>query len=564
MRLVPLLARVVVASVLVAVLVAALPAGAQDAPWRTDDLDARIPLRDGKSLAADVLLPKAPGRYPAIVVQTPYDRTRSRAGLAAAQGGFSGGESAGGGTTPAVADREHYAYVVADWRGFFGSRGAGPAAPGSLGRDGFDVVEWAAAQPWCDGKVGTWGPSALGVVQFQTAAERPPHLVCAVPLVASYGYRYEDWFESGVLREHHVACLDRLGFGTGRIVRDARDPAGPVYRLARLAERPERIDVPVLMITGWFDHGTARQLETFAALRAQGGPRARAESRLLVGPWHHTAVDLADQGSLQFPIAAGEAGATTMAWFDRWLRGKGIGGFAADEVARVWRVGEDTWTRASEWPVATGAERTYTLHADGRIDDLPALADEAVRAIYDDPDSPVPTIGGANLPLFGLLPGPRDQKPLLARKDVLVYTTDPLAEPLRIDGAPRVTFHVATDAPDTDVAVRLCHVLADGRTVLLADSIARASWDAGRRVPLEPGEPREVTVRLPPLAVTFPRGTALRVLVSGTNSPRFERNSHTGSAAYDPKLAVAARVDFLHAPPHAARLSVQLARALLR
>ena len=553
--------------------------GTADTPWTADRFGVQIPMRDGKSLAADVHLPAKAGRYPAIVVQTPYDRTKVRAGLAIAQGGL----VVGGETISGVADREHYAYVVADWRGFFGSRAAGAGArPGALGQDGYDVVEWTAAQAWCDGKVGTWGPSALGVVQFQTAAERPPHLVCSVPLVASYGYRYDDYFADGVLREHHVACLDRLGFGTGARIREARDPSGALYRLARLAERPAAIDVPMLLITGWFDHGTERQIDTFNTLLAEGGPAARAGSRLLIGPWHHTAVDAAAQGDLQFPLAAGEAGLAAVAWFDKWLRGVGNGGWADGERVRFWRINQDGYHRAATWPRPGGVAKTLTLHATGVIDDKPARADEAPRSFLDDPADAVPTLGGANLPLFGLLPGPRDQKPLLARSDVLVYTTDGLVAPIRLEGAATMTVSVRLDAPDTDVAVRLCQVLDDGRAMLLADGIARASYaapggaggapragsatgplgaaaPAATRVLLESGEPREVTVRLPPLAVTFPVGARIRLIVSGTNSPRFERNSHTGADAFDAKWAVASKVEILHDAAHPARIVLPLA-----
>lgn len=571
MRLVP-----AALSSLLAAAALALSAAAQDAPpadapqappaprateWTSDVLDARIPLRDGGALAADVFLPAKPGRYPAIVVQTPYDRRRLRAGLA--PGATLLGEAAAEPISNLV-DREHYAYVVADWRGFFGSRTtAGAARPGSLGRDGYDVVEWTAAQAWCDGKVGTWGPSALGVVQFQTAVERPPHLVCAVPVVASHGYRYDDYFSDGVLREHHVASLDRLGFGTGRVARDARDPDLPIYRLARAAERTAQIDVPVLMITGWFDHGIARQIDTFHALRASAGPRARAESRLVVGPWHHTAVDQVQQGDVQFPLGAGEAGLAAIVWFDKWLRGVGNGGWRDGERVRHLPVGGEMWLRTAEWPRSGGTERTLTLHGDGTLAFDTARADEPVRAFTDDPAAPVPTVGGANLPLAGLAAGPRDQKPLLARKDVLVYTTEPLLQPLWIEGAPRLSVWIRTDAPDTDVAVRLCAIDAlgaagatDGRSILLSDSIARASY-AG---PLEKGVAREVTVRLPPIAATFPVGARLRLIVSGTNSPRFERNDHTGrGGAFDPGRAVPATVEVLHDAAHPARLVVPVA-----
>lgn len=163
------------------------PAAPPEAPT-LEERDVRIPMRDGAVLAANVARPRAPGRYPAIVVQTPYDKNR----LGREVGDLPGAGEAGRGSLKAWArmDREHYAYVIVDWRGFFGSRAAGAGRrPGQRGEDGFDVVEWVAAQPWCDGRVGTWGGSALGKAQLDTAAEQPPNLVCAVPLIAHGGGR---------------------------------------------------------------------------------------------------------------------------------------------------------------------------------------------------------------------------------------------------------------------------------------------------------------------------------------------------------------------------------------
>lgn len=558
--------RTALAVLVVAAALAAAPAApAQDAPpgpapWVRDDTAVSIPMRDGRPLAADVHLPSKPGRYPAIVIQTPYDRARHRSMLGAGQGGF--GDD--GALLMSFAERERYAYVVVDWRGFHGSRGAGPVRVASLGQDGHDVVEWAAAQPWCDGKVGTWGPSALGVVQYQTAAERPPHLVCAVPVVAAAGNRWEDAYEAGVMREDHLASLDRLGFGTARLLREAREPGLPLWTLARRLEGSERIDVPVLVVTGWFDHGTARQIGTFASLLRDAGPRARAESRLLIGPWHHTAVDAAPQGDLTFPGAAGAAASAVRAWFARHLRGEGDGGWAAGERVRFWRCGEEGWVSAPSWPRAVG-ERRFTLHSDGRIDGAPAAADEAPRAFLDDPENPVPTIGGAVLPLGGIAPGPRDQARIAARTDVLRFETGALAEPLRIEGSVVVDASIRMDAPDADLCVRLCRTDAKGRTVLLTDSAARASFRGARDgrtsafEPVEPGEPCRVRVTLPPLAATIGTGERLTLLVSGSNWPKFERNGHTGAPAFDATRAVAVKVEVLCDAAHAAVVSVPTA-----
>ena len=535
-------------SAVVAVCLVALaaPLRAQEGPWVADQTAVSIPMRDGKSLAADVWLPAKPGRYPAVVVQTPYDRKLQRWALEGMDDRRSW-------------DREHYAYVVADWRGFFGSRAAGPARPGQRGQDGFDVVEWTAAQTWSDGKVGTWGPSALGRVQLDTAAERPPHLVCCVPLVAPIGQSYDDYYEGGVYKEAHVAKLDALGFGVGTSVHDRPDPDAPAWKLAKRLARPERIDVPMLFITGWFDHATARELDTFRTLLSVGGSNARDGSRLLVGPWHHVAIDQVQQGDLAFPAAAGEAAREVRAFLDFHLRGVADGGWAARPRVRVWRCNEEGWHGGTAWPFPAAVEATWTLHASGVIDRAESAIDEAARRYLDDPASPVPTVGGANLPAPGLLAGPRDQAPLLGRDDVLVWTTAPLAAPLRLDGVATLSVFLACDKPDTDLAVRLCEVLADGRTMLLGDAIQRASFrNAPVREPLVAGQPSRMTVTLPPLAVTFPKGARLTLILAGTNWPRFERNGHDSAPHLDPAKARPAKVEILHDAAHPARLVLPL------
>lgn len=518
------------AAVLLAALITA-PARAGEEGWRAGRTTVRIPLRDGKSLAADVHLPEKSGRYPAVVIQTPYGKRHHGA--------------AGPGRERGVYDRENYAYVVVDWRGFHGSRDARVKGRPRRGRDGYDVVEWTAAQPWCDGKIGTWGPSALGKVQYDTAVERPPHLVCSIPLVASYGTRYEDYYEGGVLREAHLGRLSQLGFGSMSAVRRAPRPDARIWEWALELERYERIEVPMLVITGWYDHGTTRQLETFELLLAKGGERTREASRLLVGPWHHTALDEEEQGEVAYPGAVGEIERETRAFFDHHLRGTATNGWAERGRVRVWRCNEDGWREADAWPGDGTRATVLHLRADGSLTRAAPATDEAARVFVDDPSRPTPTVGGANLP-GRLAAGPANQARVSGREDVLAYTSAPLDRPLRLAGRARLVVTLRVDRPDTDVAVRLCDVDAEGRSMLVADTIQRASLQGGRLELLAGDDPHEVIVELPPLAYTFRKGRRLQVLLSGTNWPRFARNTHTRSLAWSEDDAVPARVSLLH------------------
>jgi predicted acyl esterase len=516
--------RTIVAGATLAVALLVSPLRAEDEPWTPEQTSVAIPMRDKASLAADVFLPPTPGKYPAVVVQTPYDRTLMRPSLRGV------GERG-------PWDRAHYAYVVVDWRGFFGSKNAGRVGAARRGLDGFDVVEWAAAQSWCDGKVGTWGPSALGRIQLDTAQEAPPHLVCCVPLVAPIGQRYEDYYEGGVFKEAHAEKLDALGFNVSRLVAAAPSPDAPAWKLARAAEHVERMNVPMFFITGWYDHATARELESFRALVAGGGPRAREGSKLLVGPWTHTGIDQANQGDLEFPSAAGEAARETRLFFDFHLRGETKNGWAERPRVRMWRINEESWNAADTWPPAESDVAALFLRADGTLDAKAPPDDEPTRKYVDDPASPVFTIGGANLPAKHVTVGPRDQAPLLARDDVLVYTSAPFAEPLRLDGVASVRVTLRADRPSVDVAVRLCEVLADGRTMLVADAVRRAAPTAAASATAH--------VEMPPLAVTFPKGGRLRLIVAGSNWPRYERNPHTGDPHFDPAKSAPASVEIL-------------------
>jgi predicted acyl esterase len=533
-----------------------------DDAWTRQKKALEIPMRDGKALIADVYLPPQPGRYPTILIQTPYNRLHLAAALPDEN------------TMESLFDRDHYAVVVLDWRGFYASKAARQGQErAAIGKDGYDAVEWIAQQSWSDGKIGTWGPSALGRVQFATALEQPPHLVCCIPLVAPVGYSYADYYENGVLREADVQMLDRLGFGLGAIVLPASKSSAPLYKATALAERPERFNVPMLMITGWYDHGLIRHIESFEILRARAGPATRENIKLVIGPWHHMAIGKAKQGALEYPGAAGERERMSQRYFDCWLRGQQEKETDRDDtdVVRWWQMGEERWISApSLGALKTSPVRLY-LNGDGTLSDRAEPSQASARQFVSDSARPVPTIGGANLETRGwagvpsqadnaaplraaddavanLLAGPHDQAELERRDDVLVYTAAAQTEPLRIFGRVAVGLTFAVDQRDANFAVRLCDVYPDGRSMLICDSIARAQYRAGTDEP-EPGEPGEtytLELSLPPTAQTLGAGHRLRISISGSNYPRFELNSHTGEDHYNAQTAVAARCTVFH------------------
>ncbi len=494
-----------------------LPSVFQEEDWKEEHPGALIPMRDGRHLATDVFLPPKPGRYPAILIQTPYDRRHL--GVPIRSGAGDGGEVGRGAVSDLLGfvDRDHYAYVVVDWRGFFGSRAAMDGIQRGRwrrGQDGYDCVEWIAARPWCDGQVGTWGGSALGKQQFDTALERPPHLACCVPLIAALGQEYSFYYPGGVLLEAHVKTLDALGFGVSRMVIDHPREDDPIWRFAgRVTYRPQDIHVPVLMITGWWDHYPDQILRTFEDIVSRGGAAAREHSRLLVGPWDHVGVGLARQGGRVFGGAERASAEAAKAFFDRWLRGIDNGWDRGPRV-RWWRVNEKGWGEAESW---SGIRRSTKDAALGGGD----------RTVTFDPLDPTPTLGGANLP--PLRHGPTDHSALRDRKGVLVYDLD-LKESLRVNGTVELSFEATADRACCDFIARLCDVV-EGKPMLLADAV--------RRVRTAPGERTRVTLRFPAMAVT---ARELVLFLSGSNWPRYERNPHTGADHWEERGALAATV----------------------
>jgi len=526
---------------------------APQTPWLADQKDLRIPMRDGKWLAANVLLPKTRGKYPCILVQTPYNKDLAGREI----GDVDKTSEVGRGSAKAWSqfDRENYAYVFVDWRGFYGSRLA-TLPRGSRGykrgQDGFDCVEWCAKQDWCDGKIGTWGGSALGKQQFDTAAEQPPHLVCCAPLIAYQGNRYEAYYEGGVLLEGHVKSLDRLGFGVGEAVTAARTPDKPIWKILRnQSYTPEKITVPCLMVSGWWDNYPRDVLEQYADIAAKGGDAARKHSRLIMGPWSHTMIDLAKQGDLEFKAAESYSTKITMQFFDYFLRGKTDNGY--EKLARVHAFQcHQGWVTGESWDKLVGKPEKRWPYADNLIHVTEIkLAPEGPAPLMGfkyDPRKASPSIGGQNLPPETF--GPKDVSEIEKRKDVIVYASAALEKPLAVRGEVVLTLKAWSQRSDFDLHVRLVDTDESGKSYLVGETIQRAKLRDGKTVqPLKPGEKVELTLRFAPHAYTWQKGHKLKLIVTGGSTPRFERNTHTGADAWDETAAQEADIWIDHSGP---------------
>ncbi|MEO5645028.1 MAG: CocE/NonD family hydrolase [Bacteroidia bacterium] len=478
-----------------------------------------IPMRDGKKLAADIYLSPNPTAA-TILVQTPYNRLLYRiVGLPLY--GFNVS------TMP-------YNIVILDWRCFYGSLSACVASP-DRGEDGYDAVEWIAAQSWSDGQVATHGASALGLIQYQTAKEQPPHLVCICPIVAGPQTEYKSYYEGGVYRTEFVTQLDALGYGLSTFIL-ANQYYSPVWQFVESTTNyPGSITVPAFLIGGWYDHNTDDQVEFFNALRTSSPLTVRDEHRLVMGPWTHKSVGLNNQGALSYPGAAGWSDSLARMYFDYHLRTI-PNGWNATPYVQYFQMGDDTWQNSPSWP-PTGLQNVSLFFHQGNFLDSQSPSNATGNSSYNyDPADPSPTAGGPTL-LVTLAEGPVDQAPVVeTRNDILIFSTAILGQDVILKGDATATIYVSSDQPDTDFAIRLTDVYPDGRSMLVSDGITRMRFRNGfttnDTASMVAGTVYPVDIVLPTTAITFKAGHKIRIDITSSNYPRFDNNLNNGGAMY--------------------------------
>jgi hypothetical protein len=517
-------------------------------PQIDQQMDVMVQMRDGVQLSANVFRPSPFGRWPALLVRTPYGK----------------GDQL---TAHYRAFVEHgYAVVVQDVRGRFKSEGIFRPLE-QEGPDGEDTIRWMARQPWCDGNIGMFGGSYLGMAQWQAALRRPPHLKAIFPGVSGdddyadrfysrggamkLGHRLE-WLSEN-LRLRGLAKPDFRSFtehlplrtadraATGRTIdfyqRSLDHPAyDSFWRRNSTREKLERIDVPVFIVGGWFDNYAQSDLEAFTTLRRLG-----KIAYILMGPWPHSMSDRL--AGVDFgPVARVALRTVQFAWFDHWLKGKNT--LAETSVARYFTMGENKWHNDATWPPQVVEIRSYYLGGNGRANSIggngrlqltPPSAHHADHFTYD-PRKPVPTRGGPVCCNIRLLPpGPMDQRPVERRADVLVYTSPPLKHDLEVTGPVRAVLYVSTSAPDTDFTAKLVDVAPDGAALSLTDGILRLRYRSGLdRVQIaHPGETYSIAIDTGVTSNVFRTGHKIRLEVSSSNFPRFDRNPNTGRPIAD-------------------------------
>ena len=502
-----------------------------------------IPMRDGKSLAADVYVPNNCTECPTILIQTPYNKNAFRNGLPM---GFGQNLQA-----------SPYSWVVIDWRGFYGSAAA-VSAQAKRGEDGYDVIEWIVAQPWSSGKVGTWGPSALGGIQYQTAREKHPNHTCAVPMVAHPQQSYDSYFYGGVLEKARLQSLDILGFGLSPVVL-----ANPYYNLSwQIAENttwyPQDIQIPTLQIGGWYDHNIDKMVDWYAATRSQAAANVRDKQWLLVGPWVHGGTGPAfigspNQGQLVYANAALRSDLMARDFFAFYLLGA-TNGWETTPGITYYELGKNDWNSSTAGTIEIAHTDELFLNPNHGISTQKSSGSSTFTC---DPKNPSPTIGGQTLSL-GLDQGPYDQSSLESRGDVLPFSTAALPMDIAVSGRVRLQLFVQANQPDADIAVRLVDVYPDGRNMLINDGIRRLRFRNGYTQAAEafmnPGQVYPVEVVMPFVNYTWKAGHALKVYISGNSATRWDVNLQNGGPMYMAGDTNSAQIQIHHSAQYPSKI----------
>ncbi|HJN30758.1 MAG TPA: CocE/NonD family hydrolase [Candidatus Latescibacteria bacterium] len=527
-------------------------------------VDTKVPMRDGVQLSADLFLPRGAGPRPTVLMRTPYSNSLEATiekGQRLADGGYN--------------------CVIMDCRGRWDSEGEYVPFLNE-GVDGLDTQEWIGQQPWSDGTIGTAGASYLGTTQWRPAPLGSSYLKCIVPRVICTDYYSGLLYPGGALQlnvamtwgmrthgrtgqdiEFHnwtqafrhlpIRDIDQSGGRDLPFWRDWIDhPSYDDYWSPMDDEqRWDQIKVPALNMGGWFDLYANQTFTNFNGLRLHGGSELAWQSQLIIGPWPHALSMSTRTGDIDFgQQSLYDLEALELRWFDRWLRGID-NGIERESPLRLFIMGANRWQDEDEWPLARTDWQRWFLHSEGQANSvigdgrlsLESPAAEAADQFVYDPDYPVQTLGGNNCCSPHVVPwGPHDQRPAEMRGDVLCYTSDPLSGDLQVIGPIEVVLFAATDGLDTDWTAKLVDVFPNGYAMNLCDGIVRARYRESRETPslLEAGTIYEYRIEVGVTGNVFQVGHRLRLEISSSNFPRFDRNPNTGNTyGVDAQLRVA-------------------------
>jgi putative CocE/NonD family hydrolase len=536
--------------------------------------ETMVPMRDGIRLHTFVYLPDPkvwPHPYPAIVQRIPYG-----IGEPGILPGLNMPSAPG---LPSIILRgwkgvvtKGYASVFQDTRGRFGSEGTDRVYFDD-GIDGYDTMEWVAAQPWCNGRVGMAGSSAGGITSYATAAQNPPHLFAIFAQAASANLYNEVVYEGQALEWERLP-LWFLGHAHGlssshihklrlpdQKLQEVMDQGKMIYNDLKshvlnpveskwwmhlpLLDYPAisliqpfwnevlshptqdnfrdnhdfkgRIEIPAIHVTTWYDIFFRSTLEAFTTIQKRGG-----HQKLFIGPGDHYAVYSPNFWPYD-PF---------FLWFDYWLKGIDTGIMDAPPIY-YYHMGTEKWRYADEWPPSGVECKTYYFHHNGLLSADVPTSEEFPRSYVYNPHNPVQTVGGRNLQISK---GSLDQRPVEPpyRTDVLLYKSEVLSHNVEIAGNVKVNLHASSTCKDTDFTAKLIDVHPDGSTMLVLDGVTRAIYRESPRhpVPMKPGKTYEFTIDIGDTSHVFKAGHQIQLDISSSNFPRRARNTNSGNLLY--------------------------------
>jgi putative CocE/NonD family hydrolase len=519
-------------------------AAVTDRPYRFS-ADVMVPTRDGTRLATHVFQPIEPGRYPAILMRSPYGKP-------------------GEGWNDAVRyTAAGYVMVAQDCRGRGKSEGVWDPFRYDP-QDGYDTQQWIGQQEWSNGEIGTAGGSYVGWTQWASAADASPHLKAMVAVVPFADVYQDITYPGGAFQlalafgwgaavgglnvspdklpeayrhlplQNWDAQFDREVFFLDQWVEHST--LDQYWKQRGIQQRYDQVKVPILNIGGWYDIFSKPTIEMVDRVRDESDDRlARRNQFVVMGPWAH-AVGGRRTGQLDFGEAAQmDLQELQFKWFEYWLHDKETG--VEDWPAYLLFVmGENRWRGEHHWPLERTQFTPYYLASDGKANSrsgdgrlsTQAPSGAASDTFVFDPNDPVPTTGGNNL--VGTTIGPYDQSELEDRSDVLVYTSQPLDQPLEVTGPVKMLLFAESTATDTDFTAKLVDVYPDGRAFNLCDGIIRARYRESITEPtlIEAGRVYCYEIDLWVTSNVFLPGHRIRVEVSSSNFPRFDRNPNSG------------------------------------
>jgi putative CocE/NonD family hydrolase len=546
-------------------------AGSQNASSARVIVDRELVMtaRDGVKLVADVYRPDGDGPFPALIF-------RIRGGRNAA---FITGVLL---LNPLDAVARGYAVVIQEVRGRAASESRWHPFVHER-KDGEDCLDWVLAQPWCDGRIATYGTAYSADTALAIAALGRDE-VKAVAVLGTGADYHDGWvytsgaFElgwnvywaymtlsesimrldvdeetrQGLRREYEQAIIHAPEVAARLPITDhpLLERCGEIqyhewlehpdydeyWKEFDVLESISRISAPILSLVGWWDNFLGSHMALYRAAAERAPEPGRSHHRMVVGPWEHVnyvnPFSTSKTGAVEFgpgaKCGALVSGPMLVDWFDRWVKGTETGPAGG---IRYWQLGENEWREAPSWPPPY-EERRLHLRAGGLLAEDPADGDEPPDAYVYDPLDPVPTVGGKTLMPTIMSAGIEDQRTVEERADVLCYTSEALTEPLVVQGPIRFELWASSSAVDTDFTAKLVDVAPDGFAANLAEGIVRARYRESTRrrsAPLEPGAVTRFEIDLWDLAHTFAPGRRIRVEISSSNFPRFDRNMNTGN-----------------------------------